>query len=99
MGFKIIYNPEVQNDLQSAVNWYNEQQHGLGKRFLSTAKKHLNSLKDSASHYAIRYDDIYCMPFKKFPYIAHYSIDHDNKTIKAVFHKSRDPEKWHQRTK
>lgn len=101
MKFKITYNPEVQNDIQSAVSWYNEQQPGLGKRFLTTAKKQLNSLKGSADNYAIRYDDIHCMPIKKFPYMAHYRIDHENMTIKveAVFHTSRDPKKWYQRTK
>ena len=101
MAFKIVYNPEVQNDIQSAVDWYNKQQAGLGKRFLSAAKKHLNALKDNAKHYAIRYDDIHCMPIKKFPHMAHYRIDSKNKTIKveAVFHTSRDPERWYQRTK
>jgi plasmid stabilization system protein ParE len=101
MKFKITYNPEVQTDLQSAVNWYNEQQPGLGKQFFSTAKKHLKSLEDSAMHYPIKYDDIHCMPIKKFPFMAHYRIDYKNKTVKveAVFHTSRDPERWHQRTK
>ena len=100
MTFNITYNPEVQNDIQSAVSWYNKQQPGLGKRFLTSARKQLNSLKNSADHYAIRYDDIHCMPIKKFPYMAHYRINHENKTIKveAVIHTSRDPEKWNQRT-
>lgn len=101
MKYKIIYNPEVQNDIQSAIEWYNKQQPGLGKRFLTTAKKHLDSLKDTADHFALRYDDIHCMPIKKFPYMAHYRIDSKDKTVKveAVFHTSRDPERWDQRTK
>ena len=101
MAFEIIYNPEVQNDIQSAVDWYNKQQAGLGKRFLSATKKHLNSLKDTANHYAIRYDDIHCMPIKKFPYMAHYRIDKNNNSVKveAVFHTSRDSERWYQRVK
>jgi hypothetical protein len=32
---------EVQNDTQSAVDWYNKQQSGLGKRFFEATKKHL----------------------------------------------------------
>ncbi|NOX84930.1 MAG: hypothetical protein GXO86_03025 [Chlorobi bacterium] len=26
MSFRIVYNPEVINDIQEAVNWYNEQE-------------------------------------------------------------------------
>lgn len=101
MQYKIIYNPEVQKDIQSAVSWYNEQQPGLGKRFLTVAKKQLNSLKVTANYYAIRYDNIHCMPIRKFPYMVHYRIDPENKTVKveAVFHTSRDPKRWYQRTK
>lgn len=45
MSFKIIYNPEVYNDIRNAVNWYNMQQFGLGKRFQNTIKESLNFLK------------------------------------------------------
>jgi mRNA-degrading endonuclease RelE of RelBE toxin-antitoxin system len=101
MKYKIIYNPEVENDIQSAIEWYNNQQSGLGKQFLITIKKQINSLKKTANHYALRYDDIHCMPIKKFPYMIHYRIDSTNKTVKveAVFHTSRDPLSWSQRTK
>ena len=29
MKFKVIYNPEVYDDIQQAVDWYNEQKPGL----------------------------------------------------------------------
>jgi len=33
MSFKIIFMPQVFDDVQDAVNWYNEKQRGVGKRF------------------------------------------------------------------
>jgi len=101
MSFKLIYNPEVHKDIQEAVDWYNQQQQGLGRRFFSIIKTYFTALKDSATHYAIRYDDIHCMPVKKFPYMIHYRIDYKNKFVKveALFHTSQNPEKWNNRLK
>lgn len=94
MAFKIIYNPEVQNDIQTAVDWYNNQQIGLGKRFLTHLKKHLHSLKKTPFNYAIKYgSNIRCMPLHKFPYLIHFRILENQNLIlvEAVFHSSRNP--------
>jgi len=45
MKYQIIYNPEVKSDIDSALHWYNKQQPGLGKRFLSHLKNHLRLLE------------------------------------------------------
>ena len=55
MKFKVIYNPEVYNDLQEAIDYYNEQQPGLGKRFFITAKKQLNSLKSTIANICLAF--------------------------------------------
>jgi hypothetical protein len=96
MSFKVIYNPEVYDDIRKAVEWYNKQQSGLGERYFTIVKKHLESLKKHASHFAVRYDDIHCMPIRKFPYMVHYRIDNAQKTIKieAIFNTHRDPLSW-----
>jgi hypothetical protein len=101
MKFKVIYNPEVYDDIQQAVDWYNEQKPDLGKHFYTTTKNHLNSLKSSALHFAIRYDDIHCMKIKKFPYMTHYRVDMDKKIVKveAVLSTDRSPRIWKKRTK
>jgi hypothetical protein len=95
MSFKIKYHPEVFSDIQNAVDWYNAQQFGLGDRFYTILKEHLNFLKNSASHFAIRYDDVHCMPIRKFPYMIHYRIDQTHKLIKveAILNTNRDPRK------
>jgi len=101
MKFKIVYNPEVVNDIQQAIDWYNEKQPGLGKRFFNTIKAHIDSLKNSALHYAIRYDDVRCMPVKNFPYMVHYRVDKKERIVKieAVINTSRNPEIWKKKTK
>jgi hypothetical protein len=34
----MIYAPEVENDLQESIDWYNDKQPGLGVRFLENVK-------------------------------------------------------------
>jgi hypothetical protein len=55
MSFKIKIEPEVFDDIQNGIAWYNKQQAGLGKRFLSEVKLHINLLKTNP-FFQIRYD-------------------------------------------
>ena len=100
MKLKVEYNPDFFNDLVQAVDWYNEKQVGLGSRFLNNVKKQTEKLSTTASHFAVKYDDIRCMRIEKFPYLVHYRIDEQNQTVKveALFHTSRNPEIWDERT-
>jgi len=100
MKFKVVYNPEFYGDIVQAVDWYNEKQPGLGDKLFNAVKKLTKKLTASAFHYAIKYEDIRCMPIEKFPYVVHYRIDERTKTVKieALFHASRNPDLWVKRT-
>ncbi len=100
MNFKIIYNPDIYNDIQEAIDWYNEQQSGLGVRFYNVLQKQLKSLTKDAFLYAIRYDDVRCLPLKAFPYMIHYRVDMTQRIVKveAVIHTGRDPHTWYKKT-
>jgi hypothetical protein len=100
MIFKVEYNPDFFNDLVEAVDWYNEKQVGLGNRFFNKVKQQTAKLSSTALHFAIKYDDIRCMCIQKFPYMVHYCVNEQTKTVKveAMFHTSRDPRIWNERT-
>ena len=57
-------------------------------------KEYLNSLKTNPL-YAIKYDNIRCLPLKVFPYTIHFSVNETDKIIivRAVFQTSQDPKK------
>ena len=81
--------------IQQAIDYYDEQQIGLGERFENTLNKHLIALENNP-FYRIRYDNIRCLPIRKFPYMVHYTVEEVQKLIiiRAVFHTSLDPENW-----
>jgi len=72
---------------------------GLGKRFFNTVDKHFDFLKKDYFSFAVRYDDIRCVPVKKFPYMIHYQVLKSQETVsvKAVFCTHIEPSKWEEK--
>jgi len=99
--FNVEYNPEFFDDLVQSVDWYNEQRAGLGDRFYKSVKEQTAKLSTNALYFAVRYCDIRCMRIEKFPYMVHYQINEQTKTVRveALFHTNRDPKIWGKRTK
>jgi len=94
MAFKLIFAAEVFDDLQQNINWYNEKQPGLGKRFYKSVKTQLFRIKKAPYSIAIRYENVRCAPVKEFPFLIHYKVDQEIASIKviAVFSTYRNPE-------
>ena len=99
MRFKVEYNPDFFDDIVQAVDWYNEKNTGLGDKFFKNVKKQTAKLSSAALLFAVKYNDVRCMQIKKFPYLVHYRVNEQTKTVKveALFHTSRDPKIWNER--
>ena len=95
MVYKIVVDPKAIIDIQSAMNYYEKQQSGLGEKFLKVINKHFQALENKP-FYRIRYDNVRCLPLKKFPYMVHFTISEEKQLviIRAIFHTSRNPVFW-----
>ena len=93
MVFKV--NPQAKIDIQEQIHFYNDKQVGLGKRFHNDVKTTFKSILKNP-FYQIRYNNVRCLPLKKFPAMVHYTLDENKKqiTIRAVFHTSQAPQRW-----
>jgi len=100
MKYNVKIEPEALSDIQDITNWYNEQKSGLGKRFQKTVIKQIDTLDKNPNIYAIRYKQIRCVLVKKFPYMVHFYINDDTKTVEvlSVISTSRNPKIWHEKT-
>ncbi len=99
MAFSLKVEPEVKTDIQEAIDWYNNHQKGLGKRFNREIASTFKVIR-STPFFQVRYDDTRCLPLNSFPYMVHFTVDERLKTviIKAVFHTSRNPQNWNKRS-
>jgi len=98
MTFKIRIEQEALADIQQAVTWYNEQQAGLGHKFHDEVKASFKKLKINP-FFQIRYDNVRCLPLRKFPYMIHFTIHEQDKLliIWAIFNTGRNPDIWKKR--
>lgn len=95
MGFTISIDKRAILDIQEAIDYYDNQQIGLGRKFERELNKYFLALEKNP-FFRIRYDQVRCVPMKKFPYMVHFTVADEKKMviIHAVFHTSRDSQKW-----
>lgn len=93
MRFKLKADKRALDELQKQVDFYNEQQRGLGKRFKDTVSDAIKSIRKNP-FYTIRYDYIRCFPLNKFPFMLHFTVDEKEKIVflHAIINTSKKPE-------
>ena len=96
MKYKIVFTPGAKEDLRNAAIWYNKQRKGLGKDFVKRIRERAAEIQDLPLSCQIRYKDIHTAVIEQFPYMMHYWVNEDNKTIYiiTILHTSQDPNKW-----
>lgn len=94
--YKVKIDAEAVVDINEITSWYNDRQTGLGERFQKTVVHQINSLNKDPQIYAIRYKEIRCVRLKKFPYMLHFFINENTKTVEvlAVISTDRNPKIW-----
>lgn len=98
MAFTIILDYRAIQDVQDVIDFYEEQQPRLGRQFEQALHEHLLTLELNP-FFQIRYDNIRCLPLRKFPYMIHFTVDEEVQQVVvwAVLHTSRDPRSWGRR--
>ncbi len=66
-SFIVIFSPVAIDDVEQTIDYYEEQQFGLGKRFAAQLQLTLNAIKRNPFFASIRYDNIRWDSIKKFP--------------------------------
>lgn len=89
----VVFSPLALDDVGHAVEYYEEKQTGLGKRFSGQLQLTLQSIKINPFFTTTRYDEIRCARIKKFPYLIHYQINEKESlvTIIAVYSTYKEP--------
>jgi toxin ParE1/3/4 len=95
MLFTIVIDTGAIQDIQKAIDYYEQQQNGLGRKFENELNKYLIALKTNP-FFRIRYDNVRCLPLKKYPYLIHYSVYEEKNIliVHAVFHSSLSTQNW-----
>lgn len=85
--------PLVRTDINAAINWYEDEQPGLGADFWQDLLSHYQALPRDAGLYAVRFAGVRRLNLDRFPYGLFYVIREPEVWLLAVLHDSRDTEK------
>lgn len=87
----------VKRDLRKIFLWYEEQQVGLGDRFLGEFENLTNSLQKNPLNFPVVYGNKRRQVFPTFPYCNYFRIKGKTIRLLAVVHGKRHPQVWKQR--
>jgi toxin ParE1/3/4 len=92
-AYKLFFSPLALTDIRDARVWYEQQQKGLGTKFIADVKQTFISIKSNPQFASIKFDNIRSAACKNFPYAVHYEIDEQEKIVRiiSIFHFSRRP--------
>ncbi len=98
--WEVKFSPEANKELQSAIDYYNLQQPGLGLDFLLEFDNQIEHISFYPYACAIRYLNVRFALINRFPYAIHYTIKENINTIivQTVISAFRNPEEhWKER--
>jgi toxin ParE1/3/4 len=98
MSFKILFDKKSKEEIQAAIKWYNQQKKGLGREFYRVLRSNIDRLQHNP-YFQIRYDNVRCLPIRKYPFMIHFTIDELSKIVfvRAILNTSMNPDIWKDR--
>jgi len=98
MARGFIVRPLAEADLEQAANWYNEEQEGLGSRFLSDVDQVFERIRERPQQFPAVSGDIRRALLRTFPYAVYFRQTDEMIRVLAVLHLRRRPGLWQVRS-
>jgi plasmid stabilization system protein ParE len=97
MGVRLVFAPDAELDISEAYIWYETHRLGLGEEFLSSLDACVERIRRQPLIYPVVHEAYRRALMRRFPYAIFFESAETTVTVYAVFHTSRDPERWRQR--
>lgn len=94
---KIRIHELAAKEFDDAIDWYDKQSEGLGKRFKRIVTKSIEKIRNNPEWYLKESDDLYKSYIPKFPYKILFTIEKHEIIIWAIAHMHRKPWYWQTR--
>ena len=97
MARRIVVQPQSDLDIQAAAVWYEDQQSGLGTRFLDELNLVFQRIAESPQQFPRLEDDVHRALLRRFPYGVYFLAESEEVKVFAVLHLHRQPDMWKSR--
>jgi len=86
---------KAREDMQKSADWYDEQQPGVGDRFLLEVVRTFRLIETNPLHYQERFSKKFRFAnVHDFPFVVVFKIKKQLIVVNSVFHTSRNPKKF-----
>jgi toxin ParE1/3/4 len=86
---------KAREDMQKSADWYNEQQAGVGDRFLLEVVSTFRLIETNPLHYQERFLKKFRLAkVHDFPFVVVFRIKKHLVVVNSVFHTSRNPNQF-----
>lgn len=94
MSYRIRVRPAAEQDIVTALGWYDAHAPGQGGRLLDEVSVVTARIADTPKLYRTVYGEVRRAPLRVFPYFVWFVVDDETTTVHvlAVTHHRRDPE-------
>jgi plasmid stabilization system protein ParE len=96
---RLVLQPEAEEDIRSARNWYERQSPGLGNEFLRAVEASLAKVERTPELHGVVDQATRRARVRRFPFAVYYEIERGRIVIYAVWHYRRDPTEWQRRSR
>jgi plasmid stabilization system protein ParE len=90
----VVFDPDARAEFLEAVQYYEDCQAGLGRRFRMTVEAAVKCIAETPFRYRVLHAPFRRYLLTNFPYAIIYCIEPGNILIIAVAHTKRKPEYW-----
>ncbi len=95
---KIEISNEAEDDFTNAYEFYAKKNKELADNFYRFVDQSLNKIANNPKGFQKSFKNIHRHVMKKFPFVIYYLITNTTIQVIAIFHTSRNPEIWKDRT-
>lgn len=98
MNLAVSFRRAARAEFIETAAWYELQRPTLGAEFITGIDRCVALASGHPCRYPVVHGDIRRIVAERFPYSVYYRAEADRVVVLTVFHASRNPLTWHQKT-
>ena len=96
-NFTVEVSDEAEIDFEKSYGYYFEENPKVAEAFFRRINVSFKDITQNPFTFPVAYKNVRKCVVKKFPFVIYYQIVNSIIKVIAIFHTSRNPEKWNER--
>jgi plasmid stabilization system protein ParE len=94
---RFVVEPEAEDELNGAFDWYESRVAGLGREFMREVRAVFSMIGSNPEQFGRARGEIRRALVRRFPYAVYFVLDPEQISVIAWVHTRRNPRRWQSR--